>query len=302
MYGIKNTIHTALKESSSIRIGYWSRARTIYVDFEQDAQANTHVVYRNTGKENVKQAFISANSKNYFSNGDGDWKEKSPANFDYKAWIDSCQHASLIFEQPFSFCQLDRDITITGTPYSVFKTVIANDTFHIWVNKNNQKLERINGENKQKGVKLEWIFDLPFNITEPSVGLKNTYNYGFSVFPPSYSESEDFDGNTPVFHISDKLPEYQGGQAQLFKTIGNNIRYPNFARKNNIEGTVYIGFVVETDGKMSNYQIKRGVSKDCDAEALRVVKYLSGNWEPGIFQSQKVRVAYTLPIKFKLED
>ena len=296
---LKTKISDAIKNSKTIRISYSSRARNTYVDYEQDASANTHLVYRNTGEKNIRLALIKMKDKTYATNSEGEWRSKITAKFNYSAWTDSCVNASQIFSKTFQNCSFSKDIAITGTTYSIYNIQIENDSFKIWIHKTTNSIKRIVG--MQKDVSLEWEFDLPFEIVSAENGLKEYYNNGFSVFPPAYVYDESHDGIEPVFSIPSVTPEFKGGQSELFSFLGKKIRYPNDARKNGIEGTVYVGFIVEKDGSVSNVNIKRGISTDCNNEALRVVKLMNGKWQPGSYKGQNVRVAYTLPIKFKLE-
>jgi TonB family protein len=95
-------------------------------------------------------------------------------------------------------------------------------------------------------------------------------------------------------------PEFQGGQAEMFKYLANTIVYPEDSRRTNVEGMVYVGFVVNKEGEIVDVKIKRGVSKLLDKEAIRVVKSMP-KWKAGKLDGELVRVAYTLPIKFRLE-
>ena len=241
---LKKKIEKAFSESKTVRIGYSSRNRYTYLDYEKDANTNTHFVYRNTGKESKRLALINIKDKTYAAQTEGEWKDKMPLNFNTKAWIDSCTDASKIFSKPFQSCTFSRDVKITGTPYAVFKTEIENDSFFVWFNKKKDKLERIIGELKQKEVNLEWYFDVPFEITPPNPKMKDANYFTFNVFPPSFNWNEDIDGTDPVYNIPDYLPEFQGGLPEMFKMISKNIKYPKIAQKNGIEGTVYLGFVV----------------------------------------------------------
>jgi TonB family protein len=304
---LKTRIDNAFKDNNSMRIEYWSRDRNIYVDYEQDTQANTHLVVRSTGKKPLRQVVIGIKRQQYFKSDrmggvklKYDWLEEIPANFDKNAWIDSCKSANSVFSQPFKNCFLSKDKTLSGTPYSVYSIEISQDTFDVWINKTTDKLERITGENKAKIVRFEWLFNIPFTISAPPIKSEDNPDFAMNMFPPSYSFDE-FDGTERVFNVVDKLPEFKGGQMQMFRFLANNIKYPKYARGNGIEGTIYIGFVVEKNGILSNINIKRGVSDDCNEEALRVLKLMQGKWDAGSFNGQKVRVAFTLPIKFKLE-
>jgi TonB family protein len=107
-------------------------------------------------------------------------------------------------------------------------------------------------------------------------------------------------GNEIKFFPYQITPEFKGGVQEMFKYLGENIKYPRTARENGVEGTVYVGFVVAEDGSVEDVMVKRGVSKDVNDEALRVVKSMP-KWEAGKLDNELVRVAYTLPIKFKLE-
>lgn len=104
---------------------------------------------------------------------------------------------------------------------------------------------------------------------------------------------------TDPFTVVEKMPVYPGGQEQMFKFMATNLHYPESARTANLQGVVFISFVVEADGAVSNAKVIRGLSADCDAEALRVVN-LMPKWTPGEQDGKKVKVAYNLPIRFAL--
>jgi protein TonB len=102
-----------------------------------------------------------------------------------------------------------------------------------------------------------------------------------------------------VFTIVENMPEFPGGEAAMRKYIGKNIKYPNLARENKVEGTVYIQFVINQNGEISDTKILRGIGAGCDEEALRVIKKMPA-WAPGKQRGKPVRVQFTLPMKFKL--
>jgi periplasmic protein TonB len=110
--------------------------------------------------------------------------------------------------------------------------------------------------------------------------------------------NEESEGNSQYFYIAEQMPEFVGGQKALFKFLSENLYYTSDS--SGIEGTIYVGFIVETDGTLSNISIKRG--KAClNEEAVRVVKLMSGKWKCGYQNGKPVRVAYTIPIKIHLE-
>jgi TonB family protein len=102
-----------------------------------------------------------------------------------------------------------------------------------------------------------------------------------------------------VYSEVDEMPVYGKGFEDLVAFLGSNMKYPDEARKNKIEGTVFVDFVVEKDGKLTDVKLKKGLDPKCDAEALRVVK-LMNNWNPGLVKGYAVRTNMVLPIKFKL--
>lgn len=101
----------------------------------------------------------------------------------------------------------------------------------------------------------------------------------------------------PIF-MPDRKPKFPGGYEAMYKFLGKKIRFPREARRNDIEGTVYVNFIVERDGSISNVKILRGVGFGCDEEARRVVTSMP-KWSPGIQNDVPVRVSFNLPISFK---
>lgn len=94
-------------------------------------------------------------------------------------------------------------------------------------------------------------------------------------------------------------PEFPGGQEAFFKYVASKIVYPQDCRDNMIQGKVYISFVIDTDGSVSDVIVIRGVHQSIDQEAVRVIKS-SPKWKPGTINGKPVKVKYTYPISFKL--
>ncbi|MBP5688226.1 MAG: energy transducer TonB [Muribaculaceae bacterium] len=105
-----------------------------------------------------------------------------------------------------------------------------------------------------------------------------------------------------VFKSSAYMPKFLGGDYAMMRFINNNIRYPQTAADNHIEGKVIVQFVVEKDGSIGEVKVARGVHEDIDQEAVRVIKMLPKFYEPGRNAiGEPVRVWYTMPINFKLQ-
>ena len=96
-----------------------------------------------------------------------------------------------------------------------------------------------------------------------------------------------------------ELPAFPGGQDSCNKFIKDNLQYPINAKQNSIQGTVYVGFIVETDSSLTDIEVKRGVGYGCDEEAMRVIKMMP-KWIPGKQSGKTVRLNYMLPIKFTI--
>lgn len=111
---------------------------------------------------------------------------------------------------------------------------------------------------------------------------------------------EEKEEDVQVFFIVEEMPEFPGGELALRKFISNAIRYPVIAQENGIQGKVYVTFVVDKDGGISEAKIARGVDPSLDKEALRVVNTLP-KWKPGKQRGKPVRVSYTVPINFVLQ-
>ncbi len=104
-----------------------------------------------------------------------------------------------------------------------------------------------------------------------------------------------------VFTVVEVMPEYPGGMDSLAAFIGRNIKYAASAKDAGITGTVFVNFIIEKDGSVGEVKTLRGISEDCDNEAVRVVS-LMPNWTPGKQHGENVRVSFNLPIKFKLDE
>ncbi len=98
----------------------------------------------------------------------------------------------------------------------------------------------------------------------------------------------------------EQKPEFPGGEAAMYKWLGDNIVYPSAASEEGVQGRVVVEFVVGKDGSITNVRVVRPRHPALDKEALRVVKAMP-NWVPGRNNGQPVKVTYTLPVTFKLQ-
>ncbi|MCB2207932.1 MAG: M56 family metallopeptidase [Bacteroidetes bacterium] len=103
-----------------------------------------------------------------------------------------------------------------------------------------------------------------------------------------------------VFTVVEVMPEYPGGMEALIEYLGSNIKYPEQAKEEGIEGKVFVNFIVEKDGSIGETKVLRGIGGGCDEEAVRVISQMT-DWTPGTQGGEAVRVSYNLPINFKLD-
>ena len=106
--------------------------------------------------------------------------------------------------------------------------------------------------------------------------------------------------NDSIYNVVEQMPRFPGGEQAMFEFIGKNVKYPQEAREKDISGRVFVQFVVEKDGRVSNAEVIRGIGGGCDEEALRVVKAMP-KWEPAKQKGEPVRVRFILPLVFKLD-
>lgn len=104
-----------------------------------------------------------------------------------------------------------------------------------------------------------------------------------------------------IFVAVEQPAEFPGGPAAMMKWLNNNMRYPEAAQQNDIQGKVVVNFVVEKDGSIAQVKIAKGVDKDLDREAVRVVKKMP-KWQPGKNNGVPVRSYFNLPVTFRLQN
>lgn len=120
----------------------------------------------------------------------------------------------------------------------------------------------------------------------------------YDFTPPEIEEEEIVEAE--IFKVVEEMPEFPGGSAKMMEYIQKNIKYPMMARESDIQGRVFVNFVVEPDGSITNVAVLRGIGGGCDEEAVRVVNSMP-NWKPGKQRGSAVRCSFTVPIIFKLQ-
>lgn len=212
----------------------------------------------------------------------------------------------------------DRDVVATGIDKQNYMMLILqqctavdfsnmSNNFSFLLTK--KRIKMITQSKKAKGVVIKALLTLPLfalllfancksneNNTpkEEKIAATETENASSAVATTSQGEDE-------VYMSVEKNPEFPGGVNAMMDYLRGNLKYPESAKKNKQEGRVFIGFIVEKDGSVSNVKVLRGVYEELDSEAVRVVKSMP-TWIAGRDKGKPVRVQYTLPIVFKLND
>jgi TonB family protein len=145
---------------------------------------------------------------------------------------------------------------------------------------------------------VSWLTFFPMIVL--AVGSSMQFiSYSVGSFPKSISSDVRNFQEDQIYDIADKMPRPVGGQDAWESYLSENLKYPHAALKSKIEGVVYVVFILEKDGRVSNVQVGRGIGGGCDEEAKRLVKG-SPKWTPGQNNGEPVRVRMRVPIRFHL--
>jgi len=117
--------------------------------------------------------------------------------------------------------------------------------------------------------------------------------------PPDVDAQQKVD--TAIFVAVEQNPGFPGGIGKLMEYINKNLKYPKAAKQANLEGRVIVSFVVERDGSLTEIKVRKNLSPETDTEAIRLIAS-SPKWVPGMQGGHAVRVQYSIPIKFQLNN
>lgn len=137
---------------------------------------------------------------------------------------------------------------------------------------------------------------------EASTAYLTEYNRNVSLRDQAFIRidepvpTKDVDPNS-IYNAVDNVPKFKGGDKALSEYLAANLKYSERDKENDVQGKVIITMVVERDGSLTDIQVVRGISTDCDKEAVRLMK-TSPKWIPGMMSGKPVRCRYSVPIKF----
>jgi protein TonB len=119
--------------------------------------------------------------------------------------------------------------------------------------------------------------------------------------PPAVTKVLEIEVDNTAFITVEVQPSFMGGNSEMYKFLGKNLKYPTAAQRANIQGKVFLSFIVEKDGSITDIETMKGIGFGCDEEAMRVVK-LMPKWIAGKQNGRNVRVKFTIPVFFRLND
>lgn len=140
----------------------------------------------------------------------------------------------------------------------------------------------------EEEIEEEIEIDLDVEITEETV-----------IEEVVFEEAPEEEVAETIFTIVEEQPTPAGGLSAFYEYVRKNLDYPSQARRMNIEGKVFVQFVIEKDGSITDVKAVKGIGAGCDEEAVRVIKN-SPKWNPGKQRGRAVKVRMILPITFRL--
>lgn len=131
--------------------------------------------------------------------------------------------------------------------------------------------------------------------------LRDAADQGQQLFDGARRPVPAVQGRPEVRSQVERMPEFPGGQQELMRYLSGRVRYPEQARADGVEGTVYVTFVVDVEGRVTEVKTLRGIGGGCDEAAVAAVQDMP-RWLPGQHDGKAVPVRLTLPVRFALTD
>ena len=180
-------------------------------------------------------------------------------------------------------------IPISKLGLSFSYNITANGSIYIKIDNVKMKEEKITWQTNPDGVILE---DLFFQLQSDSLKYDELVNWNPNE-EPVYNEVYEIDK-------VDEKPSFPGGESAMKSYLNSNVKYPDVAQENGVQGRVIVESIIEKDGSMSDVKVIRSVDPSLDREALRVVKAMP-KWTPAKLKGIPVRTKCTTPVVFRLQ-
>ena len=202
--------------------------------------------------------------------------------------------ALLLTVAAFAYTQKERNVEIIETSMEVVEEEITDITTQ------DQKPPE-----PPKKVEMQVLSDV-LNVVTNDTKIETEFDFSefsedIEIVQQIEVVEEAAEDDAP-FIIAEEMPKFQGGDLMKFRSwVQGKLKYPQIAQENGISGRVIMSFVIERDGTLTNIEILQSPDRSLAEEATRVVKG-SPKWEPGMQRNQPVRVKYTLPVVFTIQN
>ena len=148
-----------------------------------------------------------------------------------------------------------------------------------------------------------WLWLISFAVAFFFINTTTSKLFGAIILPhfqhqPFFQQPDSVVGGIKVFTVEQK-PDFPGGPMEFYKYLAENTKYPYYAMDHQIQGTVWVQFIIDKQGNVTNVKVIKSVHPLLDEEAVRVVKSMP-KWKPGLLNGKPVDVEFTVPIIFKL--
>lgn len=155
-------------------------------------------------------------------------------------------------------------------------------------------------------VKDELIKEVKEPTLKPKTKLQPNQNETFNLGNDLPKEENDLINSIPKvdtfgFATVELKPEFVGGESEMIKFISKNINYPKISKNKGAQGVVFVSFIIDEKGYVTNVSIAKGLEKHLDKESLRVIEKMP-KWNPGKQRGIPVKVKYTIPVNYILKD
>jgi periplasmic protein TonB len=272
------------------------------------------VINHSTGKV----MFISKDTSNYVIFKNGQWMTSKlnihpiPTtgfrNF-YQAIIDTLKYPVKDFKNGLEgkvVITFDIDTLGSTTNYRIIKSIGGSCDSAVIASLKSKDQKWVPAMAEKKRYPSRFAIGFEFRLNKYQSPLEHE---DFKVDPKYAKLLEEFvvkkpidnNGGIKVFTFVERSAEPVGGLEAFYKWVGKNLRYPVNARNMGLEGKVFIKFVIEPDGSITNVLIVKGFNGECDKEAWRIISIMP-KWSPGTQSGRPVRQQYTLPILFKVKE
>ncbi|WP_338769151.1 energy transducer TonB [Bernardetia sp. ABR2-2B] len=239
------------------------------IDFEKNNESQTNFILQDTSKEEeIERVFTIVEESPTYEGGMNEFYKYISENLTYPPNAKEKNITGKVFIQ----FVVDKDGSIVDA--KVVKSVDKElDAEALRVIQNSPKW--IAGKQRGKNVKVRMNIPIVFTLDKAS-------------------EQES------IFTIVEKPAHYKGGMDAFYKYVRKNLKYPESALESELEGRVFVVFVVDKEGNITETSIGKSLSPDCDAEAIRLLEE-SNQWTPAEQRGRKVKVRMNIPIVFKLD-